>query len=62
MPGKVLNVSEAPDGQMRLSIGFTRNAQEISVIMRYIRDRRKEILDEVERIYNEAFRDAQQKA
>jgi hypothetical protein len=62
MPGKVLNVSEAPDAQSRLAIGFTRNAQEISVIMRYIRDRRKEILEEVERIYNEAFRDAQQKA
>src|SRR5512133_1485871 len=30
LPGKVLNVTELPDNQQRMSIGFTRNAQEIS--------------------------------
>ncbi len=53
MPGKVLNVSEAPLGQTRLSIGFTRNAQEITVVMRYIKERRSEILSEIERMYEE---------
>jgi len=54
LPGKILNVSDAPDNQHRLAIGFTRNAQEIAIIMRYIRDRRKEILDDIERMYEQA--------
>lgn len=54
MPGKVLNVSEA-NNQQRLSIGFTRNAQEIAIIMRYIKDRRAEILAEIEQMYQQAY-------
>ena len=53
LPGKVLNMSEGGQGQVRYSVGFTRNAQEIAVVMRYIKDRRVEILDEVERMYKE---------
>ena len=53
LPGKVLNAS--PSGaKTRLSIGFTRNAQEIAIIMRYIKDRRSEILAEIEQMYNQA--------
>lgn len=55
LPGKILNVSDAPDNQHRLAIGFTRNAQEIAIIMRYIRDRRKEILDDIEQMYQQAY-------
>lgn len=55
LPGKVLNVTELPDNQQRMSIGFTRNAQEISVVMRYIKDRRSEILAEIERQYQQAY-------
>lgn len=53
LPGKVLNrdANYGSSGAVRLSIGFTRNAQEVAVVMRYIRDRRVEILDEVERMY-----------
>jgi hypothetical protein len=57
LPGKILNISDAPGGQYRLAVGFTRNAQEIAVIMRYIRERRKEILDEVERLYEQAYQE-----
>ncbi len=57
LPGKILNISEAPDGRTRLSIGFTRNAQEIAVVMRYIKDRRIEILDEIERKYEQSYRE-----
>jgi hypothetical protein len=56
LPGKILNVSEAANQQNRLSIGFTRNAQEIAVVMRYIKDRRSEILNEIERMYERAYR------
>ena len=55
LPGKVLNLNEAPNGLMRLSIGFTRNAQEIAVVMRYIKDRRSEILAEIERMYEHSY-------
>jgi hypothetical protein len=55
LPGKVLNVSEAPDGQTRLAISFTRNAQEISTVMRYIKDRRTEILSEIEYMYEHSY-------
>lgn len=56
LPGKVLGISDAPNGQVRLSIGFTRNAQEITVVMRYIKDRRSEILSEIEHMYEEKSR------
>jgi hypothetical protein len=55
LPGKVLNISESPENLIRLSIGFTRNAQEIAVIMRYIKDRRSEILSEIERMYERSY-------
>ena len=55
LPGKVLSVTEAPEEQTRLSVGFTRNAQEIATVMRYIKDRRTEILTEVERMYERAY-------
>lgn len=52
LPGKVLNFGETTNNQQyRLSIGFTRNAQEIAVVMRYIKDRRTEILSEIEQMY-----------
>lgn len=54
LPGKILNVIET-SGKYRLSIGFTRNAQEIAIIMRYIKDRRAEILAEIERMYDTAY-------
>ncbi len=56
LPGKILNVTDAANGQVRLSIGFTRNAQEIAVIMRYIKDRRIEILTEIEHMYERSYR------
>jgi len=56
LPGKILNISQPPENQQRLSIGFTRNAQEIAVIMRYIKDRRTEILSEIERMYERSYR------
>jgi hypothetical protein len=56
LPGKVLNVTEAPEDLARLAVGFTRNAQEIAVVMRYIKDRRTEILSEIERMYDRAYR------
>jgi hypothetical protein len=55
LPGKVLNVTQTEDGLTRLSIGFTRNAQEIAVVMRYIKDRRGEILSEVEHMYERSY-------
>jgi hypothetical protein len=55
LPGKVLNINETPEGHSRLSIGFTRNAQEIAVVMRYIKDRRSEILSEIERMYERSY-------
>lgn len=57
LPGKVLNASEAPGGQTRLSIGFTRNAQEIAMVMRYIKSRRTEILAEIEAMYASALQE-----
>jgi hypothetical protein len=62
LPGKVLNLSDTPEGQSRLSIGFTRNAQEIAVVMRYIKDRRIEILEEIERMYESSYREKTQKS
>jgi len=56
LPGKILNATETPNGQTRLSIGFTRNAQEIAVVMRYIKDRRIEILNEIEHMYERSYR------
>lgn len=56
LPGKILNISQTPENQQRLSIGFTRNAQEIAVIMRYIKDRRTEILTDIERMYERSYR------
>jgi hypothetical protein len=56
LPGKVLNTIEAPNQQVRLSVGFTRNAQEIAVVMRYIKDRRIEILKEIEHMYERSYR------
>lgn len=56
LPGKILNVNEMNNGKVRLAVGFTRNAQEIALIMRYIRDRRMEILNEVEHMYERAYR------
>jgi hypothetical protein len=63
LPGKVLNISESR-GKARLAIGFTRNAQEIAIIMRYIKDRRTEILAEIERMYQSqyAIKSAQSKS
>jgi hypothetical protein len=57
LPGKILNISETPDDRTRLSIGFTRNAQEIAVVMRYIKDRRIEILEEIEHMYERSYRE-----
>ncbi len=54
LPGKILNLSSS-GSKTRLSVGFTRNAQEIALIMRYIKDRRVEILAEIERRYDEAL-------
>lgn len=59
LPGKVLNVDATPQGQVRLSIGFTRNAQEIAVVMRYIKERRSEILTEIEQMYARSYSDKQ---
>ncbi len=56
LPGKILNTTTAPNSQTRLSVGFTRNAQEIAVVMRYIKDRRIEILNEIERMYERSYR------
>lgn len=56
LPGKILNATETPNQQIRLSIGFTRNAQEIAVVMRYIKDRRIEILNEIEHMYERSYR------
>jgi hypothetical protein len=61
LPGKILNVIEV-EGKYRLSIGFTRNAQEIAVIMRYIKDRRAEILAEIERMYERSYHDLSNQA
>jgi hypothetical protein len=55
LPGKILNISDTSTGINRVSIGFTRNAQEIAVIMRYIKDRRGEILKEIDRMYQQAY-------
>jgi hypothetical protein len=55
--GRVTNVNQTPEGKVRLSIGFTRNAQEIAVVMRYIKDRRSEILGEIEHKYEQAYHD-----
>lgn len=57
LPGKILNITEMPGSGFRLSITFTRNAQEIAVIMRYIKDRRTEILAEIEGMYNRAYQE-----
>ena len=54
LPGKILNLSSS-NSKTRLSVGFTRNAQEIALIMRYIKDRRVEILAEIENMYDEAL-------
>lgn len=62
LPGKVLNISNTPDGQQRLSIGFTRNAQEIAIVMRYVKDRRTEILTEIEYMYATSYREGLAKA
>lgn len=62
LPGRVLNISDAPDGQHRLSIGFTRNAQEIAIVMRYVKDRRTEILTEIEYMYATSYREGLAKA
>lgn len=61
LPGKVLNVIEV-EGKYRLSIGFTRNAQEIAMIMRYIKDRRAEILAEIERMYERSYHELSNQA
>lgn len=61
LPGKILNITEVQAG-FRLSIGFLPDAQEISVIMRYIKDRRKEILAEVEKLYQETYSSKQAQA
>ena len=55
LPGRVLNITHTPENPSRLSIGFTRNAQEIAVVMRYIKERRTEILTEVERMYERSY-------
>jgi len=54
LPGKILNIT-GQDGKQRLSVGFTRNAQEIALVMRYVRDRRTEILAEIEQMYQRAL-------
>jgi hypothetical protein len=56
LPGKILNISITADQKSRLSVGFTRNVQEIGVIIRYIKDRRIEIMDEIERLYEHTYR------
>jgi hypothetical protein len=54
LPGKILSLNEV-DNQTRLSVGFTRNAQEIALIMHYIKDRRTEILADIEAMYQDAY-------
>lgn len=61
LPGKILNITET-QGNFRLSIGFLPDAQEISIIMRYIKDRRKEILVEIEQLYQQAYTSKQAQA
>lgn len=56
--GKILNITQKSGEPLRFSIGFTRNAQEITVVMRYIKGRRGEILEEVERMYQQALNQA----
>lgn len=61
LPGKVLNFSPLPgEPAARLSVGFSRNEPETAVIMHYIKDRRAEILAEVEMMYDCAWRDQEQ--
>lgn len=55
LPGKILNITQKPGDPPRFSIGFTRNAQEITVVMRYIKGRRGEILEEVQKMYQQAI-------
>jgi hypothetical protein len=57
LPGKVLNVVETTPMRWRLSIGFTRNAQEIAIVMRYIKERRAEILAEIEQLYQKVYQE-----
>ncbi len=59
LPGKVYNLSPAPRGFTRLSVGFSRGAPEIAVVMNYIKERRAEILAEIEQMYERAARDLQ---
>lgn len=56
LPGKILNISRAPESPPRLSIGFTRSAQEIAAVMRYVKNRRAEILAEIEQMYEQCCR------
>lgn len=53
LPGKIINAAPVEEHRVRYSIAFTRNAPEIAVVMRYIRDRRGEIIAEVQRRYAE---------
>lgn len=57
LPGKVLSLSPVPgQNTARLSIGFSRGEPETAVIMHYIKDRRAEILAEIEAMYESARR------
>ncbi len=57
LPGKILNTNQTPEGQTRLSIGFTRKAQEIDIVTHYIKERRSEILAEIEQMYERIYRE-----
>jgi hypothetical protein len=59
LPGKILNTNQTPEGQTRLSIGFTRKAQEIDIVTHYIKERRIEILTEIEQMYERTYQDKQ---
>lgn len=57
LPGKILNTNPTSEGQTRLSIGFTRKAQEIDIVTHYIKERRIEILTEIEQMYERTYRE-----
>lgn len=56
LPGKIRNISPAGD-MIRLSIAFTENVPEKSVILRYIADRRMELGEEIQALYERTYRE-----
>jgi|YNPNPStandDraft_1061719.scaffolds.fasta_scaffold00014_38 hypothetical protein len=56
LPGKIRNISPAGD-KVRFSIAFTENVPEKSVILRYIADRRMELSEEIQTLYERIYRE-----